>query len=164
MQIERYIGIMTGTSLDGIDLALVSFHVDPTASVPDLLGIQYRTLPYPPAILQSLEQILSAPMSVQAFADLHIAYTYAIADACKHFCEHEDIDLLTITAVGLHGQTVWHHPQPHQFAGYNIRTTLQLGSGSTLANLLHLPVISDFRSADVALGGQGRTTLFSTTL
>ncbi len=155
MQIERYIGIMTGTSLDGIDLALVTFHIDPAAAVPDLLGMQHLTLPYPPAIVQSLEHLLTSPANVQTFADLHIAYTYAIADACKQFCEQEDIDLLTVTAVGFHGQTVWHDPYPHQFAGYSIRTTFQLGSGSTLANLLHLPVISDFRSADVALGGQG---------
>ncbi len=156
MQIERYIGIMTGTSLDGIDCALVTFHVTESSDlIPDILEIRHQTFPYPEPLRRSILTLLQESVEIQTVADLHTAYAYAIADTCRKFCAEEQIDLLTITAVGLHGQTVWHHPTPHQFSDYVIRSTLQLGSGSTLANLLRVPVISDFRSADLALGGQG---------
>ena len=94
-------------------------------------------------------------VSVGTLSQLNVRLAHEYAQAVRNAAEMagklvEDLDL-----VGSHGQTVAHMPDGDQCAGISIRSTLQIGDPSVLANLLKVPVVGDFRPADMALGGQG---------
>ncbi len=130
---------MSGTSLDGVDAALVDFSTD----LPILLATHY--LPFP----QTLRQALLA-LHVPGHDELH--RTQLVANQLAELYAHSVQALQTqfpgdIAAIGCHGQTIRHNPQQ----GY----TLQIGNAALLAELTGLTVIHDFRSRDIAAGGQG---------
>jgi len=145
---------MSGTSLDGVDAVIARL----SGSGADLSIEQEAFVhrPYPDALRRLLRRTSSADTSsVRDLTRLNVrlasvyaeAVDAALADAGRR---REDLDL-----VGSHGQTVQHRPEPTDCAGEEVRATLQIGCPSTLANRLGVPVVGDFRPADLALGGQG---------
>ena len=141
----RVIGLISGTSVDGIDAALVEL----SGTTHDLQFQLLAAATYPyPAVLR--EQILAvAGGAATALADLAalddaIARVFAEA-AIALQSDHAPADL-----IGSHGQTVYHRP-PANDLGYS----LQLGRGAVIAHLTGIPTISNFRAADIAAGGQG---------
>lgn len=139
---ERYIGIMSGTSLDGVDAVLVEF----SDAGQQQIASHYQ--PYP----QTLKDDLLA-LHVPSHDELHRAQLVAIqlarayAEAVMALLKNADISATQVAAIGCHGQTIRHRPEH----GY----TLQLNQPALLAELSGIPVISDFRSRDIAAGGQG---------
>ena len=135
---ERYVGLMSGTSLDGVDAVLAEFG---PASLPRLLRTHY--LPYPDALRAEL-LALNAPQADElhraAVAGNALARLYA--DAVQAVLGAD-----TARAIGCHGQTLRHRPAD----GY----TLQVGNAALLAELTGVTVVADFRSRDIAAGGQG---------
>lgn len=140
---DLYIGLMSGTSLDGVDAALVRF---PRQGAPGLIGTHY--LPY----AEELRQRLLALHAPQA-DELHLASATAqelavlYARAVQALMETSGTSPARVAAIGCHGQTVRHRPE----AGY----TVQLVNGARLAELTGITSIVDFRSRDIAAGGQG---------
>jgi len=135
----RYIGLMSGTSADGIDVALVEF--DETDRP---LLLQSQSVPLGEALTASIETIIesaSAPAAVIRKLDADLGK--AFAEAALTVVD----DPASIRAIGSHGQTVLHRPE----LGFSI----QLGSGGVIAELTGIDTINDFRAADLALGGQG---------
>jgi anhydro-N-acetylmuramic acid kinase len=146
----KVIGLMSGTSVDGIDAALVEISGSTADLKVDL--ITGETYPYP-AELRS--QILSvcggAPLSMAEFAALDDAIAHAFAHAAIALQSGRPAAVL----IGSHGQTVYHRP-PATHLGYrHLGYSLQLGRGDLIANLTHITTISNFRAADIAAGGQG---------
>lgn len=148
------IGLMTGTVLDGnIDVALLRTDGE---RVTDFGA--WRLSPYPSGLLELLERALAEARvwnfdgpEPAIFAEASDALTRAQAEAVRDLAETAGPGLDRIGIVGFHGQTVLHRaPQ----AG-RLGATRQLGDGALMANLLGVPVAWDFRSADVAAGGQG---------
>jgi anhydro-N-acetylmuramic acid kinase len=148
------VGLMTGTVLDGnIDVALLRTDGESVTA----FGA-YRLAPYPPGLREMLERTL-AEARVWAFegpepaifAEAEAALTHAQAEAVRDLVEGEGPALSCVGIVGLHGQTVLHRATEPGRAG----RTRQLGDGALMARLLGVPVAYDFRSADVAAGGQG---------
>lgn len=140
----RTIGLMSGTSCDGVDALLLELeHVD-HRHAPRVLGHVYH--PFPSA----LQEQLRAPEALQMPEISELGYVLAqrYADAVRELSQWS-----TAEVVGMHGQTVWHRP-PSQ-AGGGRSHTLQLGSSAVLAHALGLPVVGDMRAADLALGGEG---------
>lgn len=143
---SRVIGLMSGTSVDGIDAALV----DISGREADL-GVQLiaaQTYPYPRDLRQQiLEVCQGAALSMADLADLDDAIARQFAQAAQAIQSQQTpgADL-----IGSHGQTIFHRP-PHETLGY----TLQLGRGELIAQQTGIPTISNFRSADMAAGGQG---------
>lgn len=139
---ELYVGIMSGTSLDGIDTVLVNLAGDR----PELVATHFQAYP------DTLKETLLA-LHHPAIHELHQAYTVAnqlataYADTSLALLRSADIQPQQIRAIGCHGQTVRHRPE----LGY----TVQLGNAALLAELTGISVISDFRSRDIAAGGQG---------
>lgn len=137
---------MSGTSLDGLDIALCSFN---TTGQPQLIKAQ--TSPLPSSLRAQLSQ-LSQPgntdeLHLQAIADRDFAIF--CAEQVKDFLAQTELTADHITAIGSHGQTVRH--MPTEQPAY----TVQLGCPSTLAALSGIDVIAQFRQKDIALGGQG---------
>ena len=139
---EHYVGLMTGTSLDAVDAALVritghGMHLNGSKSLPLPDGLRRRIAAVSPGT--PLREIL----------DLDHALAILYAEAVNALLEDTGIDRSAITAVGCHGQTVWHEPDSET------PTSLQLGNPSLLAQQLHITVVADFRRRDIAAGGQG---------
>ena len=152
---ERIVaGIMSGTSLDGADAAIVRLAGSGREVTVDTLGFVSRS--YPEDLQERLAAQVEAETSdVRGLALLHAALAETWADAVRDAMHAAGLDMEDLDLVGSHGQTVQHIPGLVPIAGREIRATLQVGDPARLAVRLGVPVIADFRSADVALGGQG---------
>ncbi len=136
-RLHRAIGLMSGTSLDGIDVALIETDgLNRVETGPAL------TLPYDDELRMGLRGVLGGKGDVAA-ADWSL--TMALGTAVARLREHHHID--EVDVIGCHGHTIVHRPR----AGY----TWQIGNGKLLAELTHTDVVCDFRAADVAAGGEG---------
>ena len=145
----RAIGLMSGTSLDGIDVAVI----ETDGEAVTWFG-PHATRPYRTEERDILRRALedgrrlddrSARLGVLGQAERMITTLHA--EAVETFLDVNTIDRAAIDVVGFHGQTVLHAPQA--------KLTVQIGDGEALADRLGLPVVYDFRAADVAAGGQG---------
>jgi len=139
---ELYVGLMSGTSLDGIDAALA----DLSGAAPRLLHSHYQ--PFQPQLranLLALQDEGRDELNRAALAANQLSHAYAAA--IRTLLAQAGIPSGKITAIGCHGQTVRHRPE----AGY----TIQLANGALLAELSGIAVVCDFRSRDIAAGGQG---------
>ena len=141
-----YIGLMSGTSLDGVDAVLVDFdrpqaHVlgHTSAPMPDALRAELLALNSP-----TDNELHRAALAANGLVRLY-------ADQVRVLLQHCGVNPTAVKAIGAHGQTVRHRPQEFDGTGY----TLQLNNPALLAELCGIPVVADFRSRDVAAGGQG---------
>ena len=147
-------GLMSGTSLDGIDAVVARL-----AGSGRALRVEQRafvSVPYP-EMLRALLLRNSAPetTSVYDLSQLNVRLAHAYAEAVRQAVRAAGLPLDALDLVGSHGQTVHHVPEAADCAGLPTTSTLQIGDPSVLANLLGVPVVGDFRVADMALGGQG---------
>ncbi|KRC23208.1 MULTISPECIES: anhydro-N-acetylmuramic acid kinase [unclassified Acidovorax] len=143
---ELYIGLMSGTSLDGIDGVLADF------SDSRMVVTHHASAPFTPdlrAELLALNTPSSDELHRAALAGNGLARAYA--GVVKTLLERSGLAPSAIRAIGAHGQTVRHRPQEFDGTGY----TLQLGNPSLLAERTGIAVVADFRSRDLAAGGQG---------
>lgn len=132
-------GIMTGTSLDAIDVAVCEIHNEGGRHAISLVA--FLSQRFSEATLAMLRSAVLEKASMQDLCDIPFALARDYADALAQLSA-----LHSIEAVAIHGQTLWHHPPV---------STWQAASGPALSALVDLPVVSNFRDADVALGGQG---------
>lgn len=140
---ELYIGLMSGTSIDGIDAAIVSF------------GNRFKCVqtlyePYPPALREQLFQLVQTQggrFSDLLDADNQVATVHALA--VKKLLLKAKLNANRVRAIGFHGQTLFHHP----VGAYG--NTLQIGNPSFVAEHTGITTVSDFRRRDMAVGGQG---------
>jgi anhydro-N-acetylmuramic acid kinase len=133
----RAVGLMSGTSLDGIDIAMIE-----TDGRDRIIPGPSLTVPYPPDFRERLRSVLGG---VGAVAKVEEELTQLHAEAVEQFLgRHPGA---AIDVLGFHGHTILHRPAE--------RRTWQIGDGALLAHLLGLDVVADFRSADVAAGGEG---------
>lgn len=147
-------GLMSGTSLDGVDVALARL----TGSGPQMQVelLDFACYPYPEALRSLLlKNSRPATSSVLEISQLNVRLAHVYAAAVEALLEQSDRSVADIDAAGCHGQTLYHVPEAEACAGEPTRSTLQIGDPSTLASLLQAPVVGDFRLADMALGGQG---------
>ncbi len=148
------VGLMSGTSLDGVDAVLARLAGSGTDI--EIHQEAFVHVPYPGA-LRSLLRRNSTPetSSVEDLTHLNVRLAGLYADAVDRVLDNAGTDRAHLDLVGSHGQTVQHRPDPTDCAGTDVRATLQIGCPSTLANRLGCPVVGNFRPADMALGGQG---------
>jgi len=141
-----YIGLMSGTSLDGVDAVLADFE----SPRPRVLG--HSSAPFPAELKAELlalnsptdNELHRAAMAANALVREYAAQVRAVLQECG-------VAASAVRAIGAHGQTVRHRPQEFDGTGY----TLQLNNPALLAELCGIDVVADFRSRDVAAGGQG---------
>ena len=138
-----YLGIMSGTSLDGVDLALVDFF-----EKPNLVASGF--VPMPEDLRANLAELLkSGETSLQKLGEIdhHLGVLYA--DCVNDFLVKNQLEASQITAIGCHGQTVWHAPQG------NFPFTMQIGDMNLVVARTGITTVGDFRRKDMAMGGQG---------
>ena len=139
---ELYIGLMSGTSIDGIDAALVEFE-DGKCQL-----IAQHLQPMPATLTAQLHQLCRPNNNeISALAIIEQPLAQAFALACQQLLAKTSYTASDVTAIGSHGQTIRHHPE-HGF-------TLQIGDANILATLTNIDTVADFRRKDMALGGQG---------
>lgn len=151
---RRVAGVMSGTSLDGIDVAISTLEGHGRSlAIKNWYGATYS---FPEELRNALKRAASQEsISVVELSQLNVrlAHEYAQAVRCTVEAHGEKVDQLDL--VGCHGQTIRHLPDQVMVAGKEISSTLQIGDPSTIAQLLGVPVMGDFRMADMACGGQG---------
>jgi len=148
------VGLMSGTSADGIDAALVSITGNGTST--RLRELAFATFPYPRGLRELvLKSSLPGTGSVDLICELNVLIAHCFADAVKKIVRKGHVILSSIDLIGSHGQTMHHLPKQASKFGKLISSTLQVGDPSTIAKLTGVPTVGDFRTGDMALGGQG---------
>lgn len=143
------IGLMSGTSLDGVDAALVEFG-DGAATPPAWSLRAFVTVPYTREQRERIHDAITAGGAAE-LCRLHADLGEWLASAALAICEAAGVEPGEVDLIGSHGQTVWHEPPADGRRG----ATLQLGCPATIAERTGIPVVSDFRTRDMAAGGEG---------
>lgn len=145
------LGINSGTSADGVDLALIRFSV--TGRKPRITYIDGDVVSYSPAVKTILERVIrTGSIDKEEWARLDGAYGDYLGKAAAKFISGRKH---TVDLIASHGQTVGHYPLKKALFGSRLSATHQIGDGNALAVVTNLPVVSDFRRADIASGGEG---------
>jgi len=153
---SRYVvGLMSGTSVDGIDAAVVQIRGIPGES-PQVKLIAFENKAYPAAIR---EEIFGLFDPVQATVDkvgkMNVLLGELFAEATLSVIASAGLTPSDIAVIGSHGQTIYHAPDMERMHGFDVHYTVQIGEGSIIAARTGIPCVSDFRPADMAVGGQG---------
>ncbi|WP_158782956.1 anhydro-N-acetylmuramic acid kinase [Pantoea sp. BAV 3049] len=144
MKSGRYIGVMSGTSLDGVDVVMAAIDSQMVAQQASYCH------PIPAALRQDILAICQGQsLTLSQLGQLDTRLGRLFAEAVKTLLQREGLDKEDITAIGCHGQTVWHEPQGEA------PNTLQIGDNNQIAAATGITVVGDFRRRDMALGGQG---------
>ena len=154
------LGLMSGTSADGIDAALVRISgSSPRGDAPPNLSselLAHTTHAYPAKLRAEVLRIAEgAAIPAGQISQLNVRLGALFAEAALAACNRFRISPLRIGLIGSHGQTIFHQGKPVPFFGKPTASTLQIGDPSTIANLTGITTVGDFRLADMALGGQG---------
>ena len=145
------VGIMSGTSLDGVDAALVEIHGTNTDTTVKL--VEFTTYPLGKDIIKKIKEVLSVETSsVDKICSLNVELGYVFSEAVKAVCKKAAFPLEQVDFVASHGQTIYHLPVP---GAHQVASTLQIGESAVIAEETKSMVVSDFRTRDMAVKGQG---------
>jgi anhydro-N-acetylmuramic acid kinase len=145
---------MSGTSADGIDVALARISGTPPLLKVKLLG--HTSTPFTPDIRKEILHIAEQkPITVGRLSQLHFELGAVYAAAALRACKKFRVAPWRISLIGNHGQTVFHQTWAQTLLGSACASTLQIGDGSVIAACSGITTVSDFRPADIAMGGQG---------
>ncbi len=148
----RILGLMSGTSLDGIDAALVEFSSEPHFQW-KLLSFYF--MPWEEGMRKTILNCCRPDAALQQITVLNYLLGECFAEAAVQAVHHAGLAMQEVEAIASHGQTIWHQPEPLFMGRHTGRGTLQLGEPAVIAARTGRPVIANFRSMDMALGGQG---------
>jgi anhydro-N-acetylmuramic acid kinase len=148
------LGLMSGTSADGIESALVRISGAPPKLKSKLLG--HASLPIPKPIRQKILQIAEGtPIPTSEISQLNFLLGQLFAEAAIATCKKLRVPLKSLDLIASHGQTIFHQGPPIPFLGARTSSTLQIGEPSIIAARTGVTTVGDFRPADMAAGGQG---------
>ncbi|MCW8954603.1 MAG: anhydro-N-acetylmuramic acid kinase [Sulfurimonas sp.] len=140
---ELYIGVMSGTSLDGVDIALCKINSGSCELV------FYAEYPFDTNLKNDILTAINGPTTLKTIGELDTRLGKIYADYIAAFMHHNNLQKKDISAIGLHGQTLWHEPDGE------FPFSMQLGNANIITAQTGISVVSDFRQKDIALGGQG---------
>ena len=148
------IGLMSGTSVDGIDAAIAEIEGSGTGM--KMRQIDFITVPFPEGFKELvIRNSLTGTSDVADIARLNFLIAQLYADAVRRLCNHAGVKTQDVDLIGSHGQTIHHLPRAERMFGKDVSATLQIGDPSVLAKLTGIATVGDFRVGDIALGGQG---------
>ena len=145
-----FVGVMTGTSVDGLDMAAIEIDLDEKIEF-----IASETTAYPPDLRENLLALSQAEAaSISSYGELDAALGKFIGNSVNSFLRKFGIDSKEVQAIGSHGQTIRHQP-PGMTGNGEQSFTLQIGDPNQIAYITRVITIADFRRMDIAAGGQG---------
>ncbi len=140
----RVAGLISGTSVDGIDVAVVD--IDESLRV-----VATATIPYPPEVRTAVLSVSNAATHTATIARLNFLLGELFAEAL----ERTGVPIATIELIGSHGQTIFHEGEPVDFLGRKVASTMQIGEAAVIAERTGIETIADFRPSDISAGGKG---------
>lgn len=148
------LGMMSGTSVDGIDVALVG--ISGAADRPQARLENFADFAYPAAVRQALLRLANGSATTAGeISQLNFCMGEIFAEAALRACRKFRISPSRVALIGSHGQTVYHQGAATAFLGARVSSTLQIGEPAVIAERTQITTIGDFRPADMAAGGQG---------
>ncbi len=139
---ELYIGVMSGTSLDGVDLSLCAIGSN-------FKAICSKEYPFDADLKADILDAISGVITLKQYGEMDHRLALMYIDVIQKFLKEFSLSTTNIRAIGLHGQTLWHESDS------KYPFSLQAGDASLVAKQVGIDVVSDFRSGDIALGGEG---------
>jgi len=148
------LGLMSGTSADGIDVALAQISSAPPKLNAKLL--RHTSIDFPATLRKEILRVAEQqPISAGALSQLNFRLGEVFAEAAMPACKRFRIPTKKIALIGSHGQTIFHQGEPVSYLGRPTASTLQIGEPSIIAARTGVTTIADFRPADIAVDGQG---------
>ena len=148
------VGLMAGTSLDGVDAALV--RLTGPATTPHVRLLEFISASYPAAVRRRVLRVAAGqPVPAGEISQLNFLLGTLFADTALQVCRKAGIEPGRLAGIGSHGQTIFHQGQATMEAGQKTNSTLQIAEPAVIAERTGAPVVADFRTADMAAGGQG---------
>lgn len=145
----KVIGLMSGTSADGIDAALAE--ISGPADQPQIRQLAFITRAWPPAERAAIENLIANRTDTRSLSRANFSLGRQFAAAALAVIDRAGLAPADVALIGSHGQTVWHEVEP----GGAVQSTLQLGEAAVIAEETGITTVADFRGADVAADGQG---------
>lgn len=146
-------GIMSGTSVDGIDVALVELSGEAAALRCRL--VSYHEIPFPDPVRDEVLAVSDAVVATSRISQLDFLLGELFGQAVIEACDRAAVAVSQLGLVGSHGQTIYHQGERERWHGFEIASTLQIGEAACIARACGVPVVSDFRPSDIAAGGIG---------
>ena len=151
-QVRRVLGLISGTSADGVSAALTE--INGSGVETRLNVVAFRTFPYPTALRREIFKLFSPETStVDRICEMNFVLGEFLAECAIRLVK--EANLGNIDLIGSHGQTIYHSPRQGEVCGYSSRSTFQIGEPSIIAERTGVPTVADFRKADIAAGGEG---------
>ena len=149
----RVAGIMSGTSLDGIDVAIIDINGSGFKAKVNVLAS--HSVPYPRKVREALLAVSNTSAHTGEISRLNFLLGELYAEAVEETAERSGIPVSTIKLIGCHGQTIFHEGQATAYLGKKVASTFQIGESSVVSERTGVAVISNFRERDMAAGGKG---------
>jgi anhydro-N-acetylmuramic acid kinase len=140
---------MSGTSLDGIDVAIVDIRGKKVSCV------AFHSVPYAKKVREALLGVSNTVTHTATIARLSFLLGDLYAEAILETCRRKRVKLQSIELCGLHGQTIFHEGQAVEFLGRRVASTMQIGESTKITERTQIPTVSNFRERDIAAGGRG---------
>ena len=148
------LGLMSGTSADGIDVALARISGAPPRLTARL--VNHTAVKFPAAMRQEILRVAEQrAITAGELSQLNFRLGRLFAEAAKAACKRFRVALSSVSLIGSHGQTIFHQGAAAPYLGARVRSTLQVGEAAVIAAETGVTTVGDFRPADMALGGQG---------
>jgi anhydro-N-acetylmuramic acid kinase len=149
------VGVMSGTSADGVNVALARVSGGGGSQLRGSL-LAHTTLPFEPSVRKEVLRVAeNGAITAGELSQLNFRLGQIFGEAVVVACKKFGVQLESIELIGSHGQTIFHQGNPVPYFGSKTASTLQIGEGAVIAEKTGVNTISDFRTADVAVGGQG---------
>lgn len=148
----KVIGLMSGTSADGVDAAVVE--VGTEGDRPAVRLVAYETVPYPSGLRERILTLASGG-STEEVCHLNVYLGELFAEAAQHAARRAGVPLAEVDLIGSHGQTIHHLPLLRQEGAHLVRSTLQIGEPAVIAERTGITTVANFRPRDLAAGGEG---------
>jgi anhydro-N-acetylmuramic acid kinase len=146
----RIAGLMSGTSADGVDVAIIDIDKDKVSV------LAFDTFPYPAILRRDILRLCGSQSGSAAdVCYFNFVIGEVFAESVHKLCKKSGVGLNTIDLIGSHGQTIYHNPKGTRFGNKIICSTLQIGEPSIIAQRTGITTVADFRPRDMAAGGQG---------
>ncbi|MGO4347450.1 anhydro-N-acetylmuramic acid kinase [Paenibacillus sp. MCAF9] len=151
------VGLMSGTSVDGIDAAVIKLSPMPDKEQGvEIELLAFENTAFPKQVRNAIFKLFDrANATIDKVGAMNMWLGELYAQATLSVIGKCGLEPSQIFAVGSHGQTIYHAPEENVMDGYNLHCTVQIGDGAVIANRTAIPCVSDFRVADMSMGGQG---------